>query len=72
MSASDVEKAALALPESELIDLVDRLYHYLNRPDEIARAERVKLADERERASENDPEGDSDFDQFLDELKQSV
>lgn len=71
MSVADIERAALSLPEDELIDLVDRLYLQANRPTDPATATRVRLADARELASKLDPEGDSPFDEFVADLKAS-
>ncbi|MEM7011381.1 MAG: hypothetical protein AAF585_07850 [Verrucomicrobiota bacterium] len=71
MSVADVERAALGLPQDELIDLIGRLYRSVNRPNDPAAAERIALADERERASNADPNGDSSFDEFIDDLKTS-
>lgn len=72
MSVADVERAALGLPQDELIDLVDRLYRSVNRPNDSAAAERIALADEREQASNTDPNGDSSFEEFIDDLKASL
>ena len=69
MSQKELEEAALLLPEDELIALVDRLYQQVNRPLDTAARDRIRLADERERASQLDPAGDTSFDDFVSELK---
>ncbi len=71
MSVREVEEAALALPESELMDLVKRLFVRIN-PASTASRERVQLADEREAASKSNPAGDSDFNDFVAELRKSL
>jgi hypothetical protein len=72
MSVTDVEQAALALPEPELVELVDRLYRRINFPADQAAAQRIQLADERELASEQNPNGDSPYEDFIDDLRKSL
>ena len=72
VSQKELEEAALRLPEDELIALVDRLYRQVNHPLDTAARGRIRLADERERASQLDPAGDSSFDDFVSELKTSL
>jgi hypothetical protein len=72
VSQKELKEAALRLPEDDLIALVDRLYRQVNHPLDTAARGRIRLADERERASQLDPAGDSSFDDFVSELKTSL
>jgi len=72
VSQTELEEAALRLPEDELIALVDRLYRQVNHPLDTAACGRIRLADDRELASQLDPAGDSLFDDFVSELKASL
>jgi hypothetical protein len=72
VSQKELKEAALRLPEDDLIALVDRLYRQVNHPLDTAARERIRLADERERASQLDPAGDFSFDDFVSELRASL
>ena len=72
MTIAEIEKAACQLPEGDLIDLTERLYNQINFPGDEEITARIRLADERERASALDPNGDSPFDEFIGELKETL
>lgn len=72
MTVAEVEKVANELSQGELIDLTERLYHKINFPEDDERLDRIRIADEREKAASLDAEGNTNYDEFISDLKDSL